>query len=96
MMVTRIVEASQLRGLRLRGGYIINISGSKGFLHSVNCRTVDWMNPRKRRGIYYAPTLREALEWLRAEGFEASPCRLCLPSLSYRPRPGSLLEHLRG
>ena len=96
MVITRIVEEGQLRELRLRGGYILNISGSRGYLHSVSCRTIDWMNPKKRRGIYHASTLREALEWLESEVLKASPCRLCLPSLSYRPRPGSLLEHLRG
>lgn len=93
MVVSRIVDSSQLRGLKLRRGYILNLSGSKGYLHSISCRTIDWMNPRKRKGVYYAPSLKEALKWLKSEGVKATPCRLCLPTLSYRPRPGRLLEH---
>ena len=91
-----MVDPSQLRALRPGGGYILNFSGSRGYLHSIRCRSVEWMNLGKRRGVYYASTLREALEWLESEGLRASPCRLCLPALAHRPWPRSLLEHLRG
>jgi hypothetical protein len=54
-----------------------------------------WMNIRKRGGVYHAATLREALEWLEAEGIVGVPCRLCLPTLAYRPRPEKLMDRFK-
>ena len=93
--VRRLRENSELSQLRGRGGYVLNIGRSRALIHRAECITVGWMNLGKRGGVYHAATLEAALEWLEAEGIMGVPCRLCLPALTYRPRPESLMERLR-
>jgi len=95
MTVRRLSESSELSQLRGRGGYVLNIGRSGARIHKSNCATVMWMNLRKRRGVYHAASLREALEWLEAEGIGGVPCRLCLPTLAYRPRPEKLMDRIK-
>ena len=95
MNVRRLSEFSELTRLRGKGGYVLNVARSGAKIHRASCPTVEWMNPDKRGGVYYAPTLGEALRWLEAESIRGTPCRLCLPTLAYRPRPGKLMDHLK-
>ena len=95
MKVRRLSESSELSQLRGRGGYVLNIGRSGARIHRVNCVTVMWMNLNKRKGVYHAATLREALEWLETEEIGGAPCRLCLPTLAYRPRPEKLMDRIR-
>lgn len=74
---------------------MLNILRSGARIHRANCATVGWMNLGKRGGVYYAETLEEALEWLEAESIRSAPCRLCLPTLAYRPRPEKLMNRLK-
>ena len=53
------------------------------------------MNLSKRGGVYYAATLKDALEWLEVKAIRGEPCRLCLQTLTYRPRPENLMERLK-
>jgi hypothetical protein len=96
MKVRRLSKRSELRQLRGRGGYVLNIVRLGARIHRANCATVMWMNPDKRRGVYYSATLAEALEWLEAEEIRGEPCKLCLPTLTYRPRPQNLMARLKG
>ena len=95
MNVRRLHEKSELSQLRSRGGYVLNISRSRARIHRAECASVVWMNLGKRGGVYYAATLEEALEWLEAEAIRGAPCRLCLQTLTYRPRPENLMERLK-
>lgn len=93
--VRRLEETSQLRTVQRGGGYVINVSGSRSHVHKAGCVTVGWMNPKKRGGVYHALTLEEALEWAGERSIECSPCRICLPTLTYRPRPEKLTKHMQ-
>lgn len=93
--VRRIRENSELSKLRGRGGYVLNTGRSKAMIHRIECITVGWMNLGKRGGVYHADMLEAAMGWLDAEGIIGVPCRLCLPALTYRPRPESLMERVR-
>lgn len=95
MKVRRLSESSELSQLRGRGGYVLNIGPSGARIHRSSCATVMWMNIRKRGGVYHAATLREALEWLEAEGIIGVPCRLCLQTLAYKPRPEKLMDRFK-
>jgi len=95
MKVQRISERSTLTRLKSKSGYLLNIVRSGACIHRVNCATVDFMNPDKKGGIYYAETLEEAKAWLETESIKGAPCRLCLPALAYRPRPENLMDHLK-
>lgn len=95
MNIRRLSESSELSQLRGKGGYVLNIVRSGACIHRANCVTVGWMNLGKRGGVYYAETLEEALEWLEAESIRSAPCRLCLPTLAYRPRPEKLMNRLK-
>jgi len=92
--VRRISDITELRRLLGRSGYVLNVSGSVAHIHRADCVTVRWMNPVKRRRVFFASSLEEIWEWIEGESVEASPCRLCLPALSYRPRPEKLTDHL--
>lgn len=94
MKVHRLSASSELSQLRGRGGYVLNICRSGARIHRANCATVMWMNIKKRGGVYHAATLRTALKWLEAEGIDGAPCKLCLPTLTYRPRPEKLTERI--
>lgn len=94
MKVHRLSESSELSQLRGRGGYVLNIARSGARIHRINCATVMWMNFSKRGGVYYASTLKGALEWLEAEAIKGTPCRLCLSTLAYKPRPEKLMERI--
>ena len=95
MNVRRLHESSVLGQLRSKGGYVLNINGSRARIHRARCATVGWMNLSKRGGVYYAATLEEGLEWLEAKAIRGAPCRLCLQTLTYRPRPENLMERLK-
>ncbi|MFQ6053766.1 MAG: hypothetical protein ACE5OO_06035 [Candidatus Bathyarchaeia archaeon] len=95
MKVRRLSGDSELNKLRARGGYVLNVDRSGARIHRASCVTVEWMNTEKRRGVYHAADLGEALRWLEAESIRGRPCRLCLPGLTYRPRPKKLLDILR-
>lgn len=95
MNVRRLHENSELGRIRGKGGYVLNITGSRPRIHRANCVTVGWMNLGKRGGVYYAATLEEALEWLETKAMRGAPCKLCLPTLTYKPRPEDLLVRLR-
>jgi len=95
MKVRRLSESSELSRLRGKGGYVLNIVRSGARIHQTNCATVGWMNLAKRRGVYYAATLEDAHEWLESESIKGVPCRLCLPTLAYRPRPEKLMDRLK-
>lgn len=73
----------------------MNVSGPRSHVHQVGCVTVGWMNPKKRGGVYYAPTLEEVKDWVDERSIDCSPCRICLPTLTYRPRPEKLTKHLQ-
>lgn len=95
MNVRRLSDGSELSRLRGKGGYVLNIVRSGARIHRANCATVMWMNLSKRGGVYYAATLEEALKWLEAKSIRGAPCRLCLPTLAYRPRPEKLTDRLK-
>lgn len=90
----RVSDSTEMKEIQGGRGYVLNVRGSKACIHLANCVTVRWMNPDKRGGVYHAPTLGEALEWAEGESIECSPCKICLPSLTYRPRPEKLTEHI--
>jgi len=94
MNVRQIASASELSRLRGSGGYVLNIVRRRACIHRASCVTVTWMNPDKKGGVYYSATLAEALKWLEAEAVRGAPCRLCLSTLAYRPRPEKLTAHL--
>lgn len=77
--------------LRGRRGYVLRLSRAGALLHRASCPLVGSMNPDKGGGIYYAPSLKEALEWLDARALRGRACGICLQSLNYRPRPERLL-----
>ncbi|MBS7638432.1 hypothetical protein KEJ49_06090 [Candidatus Bathyarchaeota archaeon] len=91
-MNVRRLDRAEMAKLRGRRGYILRISRAGALLHKVNCPLVGSMNPDKEEGIYYAPSLNEALEWLNARAIRGKACGLCLSSLTYRPRPKKLME----
>jgi hypothetical protein len=95
MKIRRISERSTLIKLKSKGGYLLNIGRSGAFLHRANCVTVDLMNPDKKGGIYYTETLETARDWFKAESIKGAPCRLCLPALTYMPRPEKLIDHIK-
>jgi hypothetical protein len=92
-MSVRRLERAEMAELRGRRGYLLRISGNAARLHRVSCPLVRAMNPERGKGIYYAESLDEALEWLEAKEIEGRACGICLTSLTYRPRPTRLAEH---
>lgn len=90
MTIKRLSERSELE--KIRKGYIVNVRSSRVYLHASSCITVPWMNPERRGkgGVYYSESLEEAVQWITDEGLKYSPCRLCLPTLTYRPKPSKL------
>jgi len=93
--VRRLEDESQLSRAKIRGGYVLNVAGSRAHLHQASCVTVGWMNPGKRGGVYHATTLDEVLDWLVGRSIDWAPCRICLPTMAYTPRPGKLTDHIR-
>ena len=93
--VRRLEDESQLSSAKIRGGYVLNVAGSRAHLHQASCVTVGWMNPGKRGGVYHAPTLDEVLDWLEGRSIDWAPCKICLPTMAYTPRPGKLTDHIR-
>ena len=90
MKFHRLVDASEILQLKGKSGYVLNVTSSGSHLHHTKCSSVRLMNPKKRGGVYYAPTLEGILNWLEKKRMEASPCKVCLQSLSYTPRPEKL------
>lgn len=90
----RLEDEPQLKSAKQRGGYVLNVTGSRAYVHQASCVTVGWMNTRKKGGVYYSTSLDEVIGWLEGESIDWSPCKLCLAALSYRPRPKQLKDHL--
>jgi len=92
--VRRLEDESQLDRAKLRGGYVLNVAGLRAHLHQASCVTVGWMNLGKRGGVYHAPTLGEVLDWLEGRSIDWAPCKICLSTMAYTPRPGKLTDHI--
>jgi len=90
MTPKRLSEKAELG--KIRRGYIINVRSTKAYIHSPNCVTVLMINPERKEkgGVYYSESLEEAVQWLEDEGLRHSPCRICLPTLTYRPKASKL------
>ena len=95
MGVIRINQGFDLGKLRSKSGYILNVISSKARIHRTKCGTVLWMNLSKRGGVYYTDTLEEARAYIESEKLGGEACRICLPTLSYKPRPENLIERLK-
>ncbi|MBS7652747.1 MAG: hypothetical protein QW638_03250 [Candidatus Bathyarchaeia archaeon] len=91
-MDIRRLNRAEIVKLRGRRGYILRLTRTEALLHRVSCPLVGSMNPDKGEGVYYAPTIKEALEWLNAKAIRGRACGLCLSSLTYKPRPEKLTE----
>ncbi len=84
------MDRGEMAKLQGRRGYILRLSRTGARLHRVSCPLVRSMNPDKGEGVYHAPSLHEALEWLDRRGVKGRVCGICLQSLTYRPRPERL------
>jgi len=87
----RLSEKTELKNIRK--GYVINMRPKKAYIHTSNCVTVTLMNPTRKEkgGVYHAESLEEAVQWIKEEGLKQSPCRLCLPTLTYKPKSSRLV-----
>jgi hypothetical protein len=90
MTLRRLSEKEDLE--KIRRGYIINVHSKRAYLHTPNCITISMINPRRKEkgGVYYSESLEEAIQWVKDEGLRHSPCRLCLPTLTYTPKASRL------
>jgi len=90
MTLRRLSEKEDLE--KIRRGYVINVRSKRAYLHTPNCITIPMINPgrKEKGGVYYSESLEEAVRWIKEEGLRHFPCRLCLPTLTYRPKSSKL------
>ncbi|MGD2142640.1 MAG: hypothetical protein PVH79_04080 [Candidatus Bathyarchaeota archaeon] len=91
----RISNKEELLGLMTKSGYLLNIRRSRACLHRVDCALVKLVNPFKKIGVYHSHSIEEALGWAEEESVQVHPCKLCLESLTYRPRPEKITNSFR-
>jgi len=86
----RLSEKADLE--KIHRGYVLNVRSTRAYLHTPNCITVPMINPERKEkgGVYHSESLEEAVRWIKEEGLRQFPCRLCLPTLTYRPKASRL------
>jgi len=94
-MSVRRLGRAELDRIQGRGGYVLNVERSRVRIHSTGCPLIGLMNTDKRGGVFHSNTLEDATRWLEANSLKGRPCKVCLPGLTYKPRPGRLTDIVR-